>query len=390
MINNIFEDKVTDNTFINKEKLIREIYMDIVLNSSELIRLNKKDKIEEKIQNDLIEKYNIIDKNCISKYSKKIINKMFGYDFLQKFIDDKLVTDIRVVEYNQIFIKKSGKWNKVEEKFKDIKELTDFVMCTIIKNGGKINYDSPIATVVDKNYNLRIEAGIAPVNSKSPSLVIRIHRNSKNIKLSNLSSKYKMFNKEVLNKILEYVNTGKNIIISGKGGSGKTTLLRSIINEIDSCKAISTNEESTELYIDNKNIIQREIIDNRKTNNITLENLTKQSLITSNDVIIVGELKGGEAIVFFDAISTGHTGYATVHSNSAYNTLNRLVMLSKRSATTNAIDINFIKMLFASSIDVIIHLENFKINTILEIDYDYLKDSYKYINVYEKGEKICK
>lgn len=60
-------------------------------------------------------------------------------------------------------------------------------------------------------------------------------------------------------------------------------------------------------------------------------------------------------------------------------------MLSKRSSTTNAIDINFLKLLFASSIDVIIHLENFKIDTILEVKYDYLKDSYKYLKIYSKA-----
>lgn len=299
MINNIFEDKSADNTFVNKEETIREIYMDIVINNSDLIRLNKEEKIKEKINNDLIEKYNIIDKSLISKYIKKILNKMFGYDFLQKYIEDKSVTDIRVVEYNRIYIKKFGKWIKIEDKFKSNKEFTDFIMCTVIKNGGKINYDSPIAIVVDKKFNLRIEAGITPVNSQSPSLVIRIHRNSKNINLSTLCNKYKMFNKDILDKILEYVNTEKNIVISGKGGSGKTTLLRAIINEINDTKAISTNEESTELYIKNKNIIQREIIDNKKNNNITLESLTKESLITSNDIIVVGELKRWRSYCFF-------------------------------------------------------------------------------------------
>lgn len=383
MINNIFEEKSKDNMFIDENIIIQKIYIDIVINNSELIRLNDKNKIEEKIKNKLVQEYNILDNNIINKYINVIKNKMFGYDILQKYIDDEKVTDIRVVEYNQIYIKKKGKWIKVKENFKDLKELTDFIVCVVIKNGGKINYDNPLATVVDKKYNLRIEAGINPVNSKSPSLVIRIHRNSKKIDLQKLIN-YKMLNKKTEEKIMEYIKSGKNIVISGKGGSGKTTLLRAIINEIDDTTAISTNEESTELFIANKNVIQREIVTDRKTNNITLEKLTKQSLITSNDIIVIGELKGGEAIVFFDAIATGHIGYATVHSNNAYNTLNRLAMLAKRSATTSAIDINFIKTLFASSIDVIIHLQNFKIVNILEVKYNYLTDGYEYVKVYSK------
>lgn len=387
MINNIFEEKTKDNMFVDENIIIQKIYIDIVINNSELIRLKNKEKIEEKIKNELVQNYNVLDNKKIREYINTIMNKMFGYDILQKYIDDDNVTDIRVVEYNQVYIKKRGKWIKTKESFKDVKELTDFIICVIIKNGGKINYDSPLSTVVDKKYNLRIEAGIEPVNSKSPSLVIRIHRNSKKIDLKKLVE-YKMYNKTVENQIRKYIKSGKNIVISGKGGSGKTTLLRAIINEIDDNIAISTNEESTELFLSNKNVIQREIVSDRKTNNITLETLTKQSLITSNDIIVIGELKGGEAIVFFDAIATGHIGYATVHSNNAYNTLNRLAMLAKRSATTSAIDINFIKTLFASSIDVIIHLQNFKILKMLEIRYDYLTDKYEYIEVYSKEKKI--
>lgn len=62
-------------------------------------------------------------------------------------------------------------------------------------------------------------------------------------------------------------------------------------------------------------------------------------------------------------------------------------MLSKRSATTNAIDINFLKLLFASSIDVIIHIDNFKVDTILEVKYDFIKDNYKYLKIYSKEIK---
>ena len=386
MINNIFEEKSKDNMFIDKNVIIQKIYIDIVMNNSELIRLNNKEKISEKIKNILVQDYNILENEKINEYINIIINKMFGYDILQKYIDDPKITDIRIVEYNQIYVKKKGEWIKEKDKFKDEKELTDFIMCVIIKNGGKINYDTPLAVVVDKKYNLRIEAGINPVNSKSPSLVIRIHRNSKKVNLRKLVN-YKMFDRKIESKIIEYIKLGKNIVISGKGGSGKTTLLRAIINQIDDNTAISTNEESTELFISNKNVIQREIVSDRKNNNITLETLTKESLITSNDIIVIGELKGGEAIVFFDAISTGHIGYATVHSNNAYNTLNRLSMLAKRSATTSAIDVNFIKTLFASSIDVIIHLKNFKITNILEIKYNYLTDRYKYLEIYDNMEE---
>ena len=85
---------------------------------------------------------------------------------------------------------------------------------------------------------------------------------------------------------------GCNIIISGKGGSGKTTLMRNIINRIPEDLSITSNEETAELYSTHPNIIQREILKNRNEDkNITLAKLTAHSLVMSNDVVVIGELK---------------------------------------------------------------------------------------------------
>jgi pilus assembly protein CpaF len=88
----------------------------------------------------------------------------------------------------------------------------------------------------------------------------------------------------------------QNIIICGEGGSGKTTLLKALIARIPEEIAITTNEETAELYLEGRNVIQRECILNRNEDkNIDLELLSKHSLVMSNDVIIIGELKGAEA-----------------------------------------------------------------------------------------------
>ena len=136
------------------------------------------------------------------------------------------------------------------------------------------------------------------------------------------------------------------------------------------------------LYIKNKNVIQREVIENRdESKKITLEKLMKQSLVMSNDVIVVGEMKGAETSVFIDAIGTGHIGYATVHSDSAVNTINRLITLFKRDVRVQAYKEEFVKDLLVSSIDYIIYLENYKVCEILKKD----ENSNEYISLYERG-----
>ena len=93
---------------------------------------------------------------------------------------------------------------------------------------------------------------------------------------------------------------GCNIIISGKGGSGKTTLMRNLINRIPENLSITSNEETAELFSTHPNIIQREILNNRNEDkNITLETLTAHSLVMSNDVLVIGELKRSRSYAIF-------------------------------------------------------------------------------------------
>ena len=99
-------------------------------------------------------------------------------------------------------------------------------------------------------------------------------------------------------------------------------------------------------------------------------------------MVLIGELKGSETSFFVDAISTGHIGLATVHSDSAKNTINRLITLFKRDIRTQQYKEEFVKQILASSIDVIIFIENYKIREIEEIEYDLKNNEILYKKVY--------
>jgi pilus assembly protein CpaF len=206
----------------------------------------------------------------------------------------------------------------------------------------------------------------------------------------------------ISNEIYEFLHksmiAGCNIVISGKGGSGKTTLMRNLINKIPENLSITSCEETAELYSTHPNIIQREILSNRnKEKNVTLETLTKHSLVMSNDCIVIGELKGEEAMSFFDAISTGHRGYATVHADSSKATIDRLITLMKRDIKAQMYTDKYLRKLLSYSLDLIVYMNNFKVQEIVEVDYDSKADDIVYnplfefeVEGYEKGKSIGK
>ena len=372
-----------DNVKYEPEEIILKLRDYVINNYMDYLKENMKDKLKEKLNKDIYDLYGITDEQKVNNIITILLDKMFGYGILQKYIESKDVTDIRVVKFDSIYIKRKGIWEKVEDKFTSEEEFNEYVRYCALKNNSNINFDVPIITVSDKIYNLRIEMGIEPANVKSPNIVIRIHRFNEIINLETLFLVYDMLDASSYKILLNAVNEGKNIIFSGKGGSGKTTLLRAILQKIPDEKSISINEETAELNIQNKNVIQREVIENREeSKKISLEKLMKQSLVMSNDVIVVGEMKGSETSVFIDAIGTGHIGYATVHSDSAKNTINRLITLFKRDVRVQAYKEEFVKELLINSIDYIVYLENFKVVNILKKEI--INNNCMYDNIYER------
>lgn len=376
MLINMFDGMQNSNNTKEDEKGktefdIKKLREFVIKNYLDYLQKGYKEKLVEKLRRDLIQVFNINNMNSIEKIINNLINKMFGYDILQKYIDMKDITDIRVVKYDSIYIKKYGVWEKTEDKFQDEEEYEEYIRYCALKNNANINYDVPIVVVSDKNYNLRIEIGIEPVNVKASSLVIRIHQKNNNASMEELFLKYQMLDKNSYKMIIDSINASKNIIIAGKGGSGKTTLLRSIIEKIPDTKAITINEETMELDINYKNAIQREVLENRNEDKkVTLEKLMKHSLVMSNDVIVVGEIKGAETSIFIDSISTGHMGLATVHSDRIENIIDRLIILFKRDIKAQNYKEDFIRQIFASSIDILIYMKDYKVVNIATVDYN--------------------
>ena len=399
LINPLKSENVKENRegqTVTKREAVNEIISFLINNYSEYlsdVEVNRKfveNLVKEKVYSDYA------DMNTDSTIND-ILNRLFGYHILQKYIEDLDVTDIRVTRFDNIVIKRKGVWEITGDSFCNEEEFLNFVRYCVLKNNGKITTESPIVIVSDRKNNLRIEAGIEPVNIASPNLVIRIHR-PENIKTMEelCTTGLEMFNLDIYKFLLNAIKAGTNIIISGKGGSGKTTLMRNLINRIPKELSITSNEETAELYSTHPNIIQREILKNRNDDkNITLAKLTAHSLVMSNDVVVIGELKGEEAMVFFDAVATGHRGYATVHADSSLSTIDRLVTLMKRDANAQSYTDKYLRKLLSMSVDLVVFMKNFKVHEIAEVLYDEEKDDVTYnqlfrfeVERYENGKSI--
>lgn len=361
------------------------LQQELIMQHRELLQKDKKEDLKRYIEAYSYQTLGIKDQTQVQNLIQQILDKIFGYGILQPYIEDTEVTDIRVVKFCDIYVKRLGKWEKIGEQFVDEEDFIAYIRYCIVKNNANINFDTPIITVSDKQYHLRIEAGILPVNAISPSLVIRIHRPHDLLTLEKLQKEEKMMTKEVYRYLLKKLKQEKNIIIAGKGGSGKTTLLRALLAKIPEEKAITINEETTELYLQDKNVIQREILhDRKKEKQITLEQLMQHALVMSNDIIVVGELKGVETSSFMDAISTGHQGFATVHASHARGVIPRLVTLLKRDSKTRSYQEEFMMSLLKESIDCIIYLEDYKITEIIEVETNLVYGERKYVTVYTR------
>ena len=361
----------------------------IITNFKEYLNDEDKEFLYDKLKEELYEKYNIVDDIHQEEIIAKIYDNIFGYGFLQKYIDDILVTDIRVVKYNLIYIKKMGIWERTEDKFESKEAFRNYIYYCVIRNNSNISFDVPIVIVSDKRNKLRIEAGISPVNVMDDSLIIRIHRPNDTLNLEILKDKYNMLDDKSYKEISSIIESKKNYIIAGKGGSGKTTLLRAMISNLPENVAITISEETCELYITHTNVIEREIISNRdKSKNINLEKLLYHSLVMSNDILVVGELKGEETATFFDAISTGHVGIATIHANGVENVIDRLTILFKRDIRYTKYDESFIKEILLANLDYIIYLNNYKVYEIATINHNgSSKTKNKLKSVYKKEQK---
>ena len=307
--------------------------------------------------NDSLEKsenFHVIPLSKRIQLSKEIFYSIRRLDILEELTEDPKVTEIMINGKDNIFIERDGriyKWNKA---FESDSKLEDVIQQIVAKCNRTVNESSPIVDARLANGS-RVNIVLPPISLSGPIVTIRKFPD-KPIDMVKLIS-FGAISKEVVLFLEKLVKAKYNILISGGTGSGKTTFLNALSNYIPKDERLITIEDSAELQIQGVANLVR--LETRNANvegckEITIRDLIKSSLRMRPDRIIVGEVRGSEAIDMVQALNTGHDGsLSTGHANSAKDMLARLETMILMGMD---LPLSAIRGQLASGIDIIVHL----------------------------------
>ena len=313
---------------------IRENLVDLAISSGENFQVNE-DKLLNDIKAFLFNRFlgDSQNKNITNEYldtlSMKLLKDIIGYGKIDPLIQDDELEEIMIIGIDKpiyVYHRKYGMM-KTNIQFNDEQELLDLIDTMAREINRRIDQESPI---LDGRLNdgSRINATIPPVSADGPSLTIRKFKKDPLTIIDLITSKTMSIELAAFFWLC-FDGLGvksANAIISGGTSSGKTTTLNALSAFIPPKERIITIEDTLELQIPHEHVIRMETrpanVENK--GELTMNDLVKNSLRQRPDRIIVGEVRGEEAITLFTALNTGHSGFGTLHSNSARETITRL------------------------------------------------------------------
>lgn len=285
---------------------------------------------------------------------KELFNSIRKLDILQELIDDDTITEVMVNGTEGIFIEKNGRLMKWDKNFCTRQKIEDLVQSIAAKSNRIVNETVPIADARLEN-GARVNIVLPPAAINGPIITIRQFP-SHPIQIEELIA-WNAVTEEAAEFLKQLVIAGYNIFISGGTGSGKTTFLNALSNFIPKEERIITIEDNAELQLQGvKNLVRMEA---RKGNTqgeheITIRDLIKSSLRMRPDRILVGEVRGEEALDMLQALNTGHDGsLSTGHGNSPRDMLARLETMVLLGVS---LPVSAIRRQIASGIDIMVHL----------------------------------
>lgn len=330
-----------------QQELFRELDFSKELEEAELLEL-----IDEKIHETALRQGLWLEER--KQMRKEIFQSMRQLDILQELIENPKITEIMINGKDDIFIEQDGWIRRWENGFDSEEKLNNIIQQMVSGCNRMVNEASPIVDARLENGS-RVNVVLKPIALNGPIITIRRFPEKpmdmeKLIELGALQEGHSLFLKKL-------VLAGYNILISGGTGSGKTTFLNALSNFIPKEERVITIEDSAELQlIGIENLVR---LETRNANTegclpITIRDLIKTALRMRPDRIIVGEVRGAEAVDLLQAMNTGHDGsLSTGHSNSAADMLSRLETMVLMGMD---LPIAAIRQQIASAVDIIIHL----------------------------------
>ena len=353
----------------------------LLLYINKLVYAREKDGLEE------------VDFDRIYDLSRQVFYRIRGLGVLENYIEDDMINEIMVNDIDEIFVEKAGRLEKLPIKIESREEYLRIINKIVNKSGREVNLSNPI---VDARLDdgSRVNIVLSPIALNQAALTIR--KFPKKTMDMNFLLGNGTINQELADFLSLLVRSKHNLLISGGTSSGKTSFLNALSEYIGEDERIITIEDSRELQLINKkNLVSMET---RNANNslkgqIGMDDLIKTSLRMRPDRIIVGEVRGKEALEMLECLNTGHAGsMASGHANSSSDMVSRLETMVLKAGEN--IPLEAIKRMLASSVDYIIHLSRIseKKRRLVEISELYYQDGEIGLNkifVYDPRKDQC-
>lgn len=331
-----------------------------VVDTFQLSQLNN-EELEEKIEE--IVKIRTANEMITITQTLSIVEQVYssirGFGLLDSIIKDDTITEVMINGTDNIFIEQKGRLFRLNKKFESQKQLEDIIQRIVGLAGREVNQANPICDTRLPDGS-RVNVVLPPIALCGPTLTIR--KFSKTPMTIERLIQYGSITREIADKLEMLVKAKYNIFISGGTGSGKTTFLNALSNYIPKDERVITIEDSAELQItgvDNLVNMETRNANASGAGAISIRDLIKSSLRMRPERIVVGEVRGGEALDMLQAMNTGHDGsLSTGHANSTEDMLSRLETMVLQGAA--GLPLEAIRQQIASAVDIIIHLSRLR------------------------------
>lgn len=294
-----------------------------------------------------------------SRVVRLVFSSIRGLGILDEILADDSITEVMINGPDHIFVEHAGRLYRLNKKFDNERQLEDIIQKIVGKAGKEVNQANPI---VDTRLpdGSRVNVVLPPVSLSGP--IVTIRKFSKTPMTVEMLLKYGSLTREAAAFLEKLVRAKYNIFISGGTGSGKTTFLNALSNFIPRDERIITIEDSAELQI--KNIENLVSLETRNANTsgrgeISIRDLIRSALRMRPERIVVGEVRGAEALDMLQALNTGHDGsLSTGHANSTRDMLSRLETMVLQG--NDGLPLPAIRQQISSALDIIIHLSRLR------------------------------
>ncbi len=340
-------EKTEERTAALRRKLLKRIAVETDTNDGKILEI-----IDELIMKEGREAYISLQEK--QRLRTELFNSIRRLDILQELLDDDTVTEIMVNGTEGIFIERMGRLSRWEKHFSTVEKLEDLVQQIVARCNRIVNESVPIADARLEG-GARVNIVLPPVALNGPVITIRRFPNCP-ITMDQLIA-WGTVSREAVGLLQKLVRSGYNIFISGGTGSGKTTFLNALSDDIPKGERIITIEDNAELQIQGvENLVRLEARrgNTQGEHEITIRDLIRASLRMRPSRIIVGEVRGEEALDMLQALNTGHDGsLSTGHGNSPGDMLARLETMVLMGIE---LPVSAIRRQIASGIDIMVHL----------------------------------